>query len=248
MALSLTQMGLNIAWIIIALVLGWWSIFRATALTTRTDNLRTIIAERYFKRGAIYDSSGRILAESVGMIGDFKREYPYSENASVIGYQSMIFGKSGIERSLDSVLHGVTGPETYSLAWSELLYGRPATGLDIKLSLDAELQIIATELFQDENGALVLIDSSSGAIQTLVTSPSYDPNSLELQWGDLIVDGDAPLFNRTTQARYQPGMAMLPFLIAWGESNDQFHLEDLSEHAFSSVLYNLSSKCRPNTS
>lgn len=235
-ALSLTQMGLNVAWIIIALVLGWWGILRATALTTRTDNLRTIIAERYFKRGTIYDSSDRILAESVGQIGDFQREYPYSEYASVIGYQSMVFGKSGIERSLDSVLHGVTGQDPYSLAWSELLYGRPAAGLDIKLSLDAELQIIATNVFQDENGALVLIGSSSGDILTLVTSPSYDPNSLELHWGDLIADGDAPLFNRTTQARYQPGMAILPFLIAWGESNDQFHLEDLSEHAFSSVL------------
>jgi peptidoglycan glycosyltransferase len=154
----------------------------------------------------------------------------------VIGYQSTLFGKSGIESSMDAVLHGDSGHDPYTLAWSTLLKGHPPSGLDITLTFDAELQEYATDLIDSEIGALVLLDSENGEVFTLITSPGYDPNSLEEDWDELIIDESAPLLNRTTQARYQPGMAIVPYLLAWGENNKQFELDDVLENAFSSVI------------
>ena len=237
-ALRIIQQGLNIAWLSIGLVLIWWGVIRAPALTTRTDNLRRVISERYYQRGAIYDSEGRILAQSMGITGEIQRNYPYAEDASVIGYQSTLYGKSGIESSMDSVLHGETGQEPLNLAWSILLYGHPAAGFDVRLTLDAELQLFGTSLFGNEKGALVLLDAETGDILSLITSPGYDPNSLNEDWNALIVDDNAPLLNRTTQARYQPGMAIVPFLLAWGMENGQFTLDDIVQNPFSSVHLN----------
>jgi cell division protein FtsW (lipid II flippase) len=234
--LRITQLGLNAAWLSIGLVLIWWSVYRAPSLTGRTDNLRRTLTERFYKRGTIYDSKERILAESVGEASSLERTYPYAENATVVGYQSTLFGKSGIESSMDTVLHGDSGHDPFILAWSTLLKGHPPSGLDIRLTIDAEVQEYATVLFDGEIGALVLLDSENGEVLTLITSPGYDPNSLEEDWDELIIDENAPLLNRTTQARYQPGMAIVPFLLAWGEDKSQLGLDDVIDDAFSSVI------------
>jgi cell division protein FtsW (lipid II flippase) len=231
-----THLGFYAGWLSIGLALIWWGVYRAPALTGRTDNLRRTLSERYYPRGSILDSAGEILAESSGAPGNISRSYPLKDSASVIGYQSTLFGKSGIESTMDPVLHGEDGYDPYDLAWSILLKGHPPSGLDITLTLDAEVQSFAADLVGDNIGALVLLDSNSGEIHAMITSPSYDPNSLEEAWDELILNENAPLLNRTTQARYQPGMAIIPFLLAWGEDQGQFKLDDVLEDAFSSIV------------
>jgi cell division protein FtsW (lipid II flippase) len=233
--LKATTLTLNAAWLMIGLVLCWWSVYRAPALTKRTDNLRKALSESYFRRGSIYDASGEILAQSVGEVGNLQRSYPYGESTSILGYQSIRFGKAGIESSMDAVLHGDEGNDPFDLAWSILLKGFPSSGFDIMLTLDAQVQEYAAELMSGQTGALVVLDSNNGDILSMITSPSYDPNLIETEWEKLITDASAPLVNRTTQARYQPGMAIVPFLIAWGEQTAQFSLDTPSPSAFSTV-------------
>jgi cell division protein FtsW (lipid II flippase) len=231
-----THLGLIAGWLSIGLVLIWWSVYRAPALTGRTDNLRRTLSERYYPRGSIYDSKGIILAESSGTAGNIERSYPHNQSTSVIGYQSTLFGVSGIESAMDSVLHGDDGYDPYDLAWSNLLNGHPPSGLDVTLTLDLDMQIAAAKLVGENIGALVLLDSNTGEILSMITSPGYDPNTLDDLWDELILNQNAPLLNRTTQARYQPGMAIVPFLVAWGEDQGQFKLDDDIENAFSSIL------------
>lgn len=230
-----THIGLYAGWLSIGLVLIWWSVYRAPALTGRTDNIRRTLSERYYPRGSIYDSSGKILAESSGTPGDIERSYPNNEITSVIGYQSTLFGVSGIESTMDPVLHGDDGHDPYDLAWSILVNGHPPSGLDITLTLDLALQEAAVNIVGDNIGALILLDSVSGEILSLVTSPGFDPNTLEETWDELILNQNAPLLNRTTQARYQPGMAIIPFLLAWGEDQGRIKLDDDVANAFSSL-------------
>ena len=59
------QAGITLGWIGLALALGWWTIVRGPALTTRTDNPRRALAERVNARGSIVDRNGVALAETV---------------------------------------------------------------------------------------------------------------------------------------------------------------------------------------
>jgi peptidoglycan glycosyltransferase len=61
----------------------------------------------------------------------------------------------------------------------------------------------------------VLLEANTGRILALVSSPSFDPNRLADDWQALLASEEAPLLNRATQGRYQPGMALAPLLYAW---------------------------------
>ncbi len=97
---------------------------------------------------------------------------------------------------------------------NHLLYGQPPPGLDVKLSIDLELQNLAEESLGDIPGAVVLMNAENGEILVMASNPAYDPNKLVEIWEELNAREDAPLVNRATQGRYPPGEALSPFLLA----------------------------------
>lgn len=212
------QIGLTCAWVGVALVLGWWSLYRASVLTARTDNPRRGISELYTLRGRILDRLGKVLAESVGERGDFQRLYPDPWAVTVVGFNSLSYGQSGVESSMDLVLRGEEGHPTLDLWWSHLLWGNPPHGLDVGLTIDTNLQKAAAEALSGHKGSIVILDAKSGEILAMVSSPSFNPNRLEQDWATLTTREDGPLLNRATQGRYQPGMAMTPFVLAWAQA------------------------------
>ena len=52
----------------------------------------------------------------------------------------------------------------------------PAPGDNVYLSIDLDLQLLATEALQGQRGAVVAIDPWNGEILALVSAPSFDPN------------------------------------------------------------------------
>ena len=76
---------------------------------------------------------------------------------------------------------------------------------DIKLTVDADLQDLLMNSLQGASGAAVLIDANSGALMALLSQPSYDPNRLDADWGDLVAAEGKPFFNRALQGNYQLG-------------------------------------------
>ena len=64
-------------------------------------------------------------------------------------------------------------------------------GHDITLTVDWDLQNAAYDAISNiANGAAVVLDSRSGEILALASTPTYEPSSLEENWSDLItVDG-----------------------------------------------------------
>lgn len=197
-----------------AFVAGWWAIYRGPDLLVRTDNPRRAITDRYVKRGSILDRRNTPLNATSGSSGEYSRQVLYPDLSSVIGYTDPKYGQSGLEASMDETLRGQQGNPVSMIWWHRLLYGQPPPGLDIRTSLDLELQRIADEQLGSHSGALVLLDAKTGEILAMASHPTFDANHLAEDWANLIKDPGSPLINRATQGLYPPGSALGPFLLA----------------------------------
>jgi len=199
---------------LLAFINGWWSIYRAPDLINRTDNARRTISDQYNKRGKILDRNSIPLSYTVGSPGDYVREYAYPEFSNVIGYTHPFYGQVGIESSLDPILRGQEDQSPWNTWYYHLLYGQSPPGLDIKLTLDANLQLLAAQYLQNTPGTIVLLNAENGEILILYSSPYFNANDLDANWESLQIDPAAPLLNRAVQSLYPPGPSLAPFLIA----------------------------------
>lgn len=140
-------------------------------------------------------------------------------------------GKTGVESSYESRLHGDSGfrhivsnargrhvpAESRGLKDTLPADAHPTPGANLYLSIDLELQKLATELLADRRGALVAMDPWSGEILAFVSAPAFDPNLFAVgmstsQYAALQQDMDRPLFNRAVRGTYPPGSTIKPML------------------------------------
>jgi cell division protein FtsI/penicillin-binding protein 2 len=213
-AIEAVQVGFSLTWCVLALIAAWWTIYRAPTLVARSDNPRRALDTRFVERGMITDRNGVVVAQSIGSPGVYQREYPYLAAAPVTGFDSMIYGQAGVEKSMDTVLRGLERGSIFENAWQRLITGHPPEGEDISLAIDIQLQSLAMDLLAGRNGASVLLEAHSGELYAVASQPSFDPNQIEESWSSLISNDDAPLFNRAAQGLYQPGLSIAPFLFA----------------------------------
>jgi penicillin-binding protein 2 len=140
-------------------------------------------------------------------------------------------GKTGVEGSFETDLHGDPGyrhvitnargrqvpASTTELLNSLPLDQTPGPGANVYLSLDLDLQRLATEALRGRRGAIVALDPWSGEILALVSAPSFDPNLFAVgmttaQYSELRDNPDRPLFNRAVSGTYPPGSTIKPML------------------------------------
>ncbi|MFZ5858208.1 MAG: FtsW/RodA/SpoVE family cell cycle protein [Chloroflexota bacterium] len=197
-----------------ALSTGWWAVVRGPDLLTRTDNARRSIADRYVRRGSLLDRGNQPITVTTQTDAIFHRDYLYTELAPITGYTNPIFGQAGLEATLDGYLRGFQGNPSRLVWWHHLLYGTPPPGLDVRLSIDLDLQKKADELLANHAGAIVLLNAQSGEILAMASHPTYDPNSLDETGDQLRIDPDAPLVNRAAQGSYPSASLLDPLLAA----------------------------------
>jgi len=207
---------LFISLIVVSLVNGWWSIWRGPDLLMRTDNARRTISDRYVKRGAILASQNQPITITEGSSGEFQRFYEYPELSPVTGYTHPIYGQAGLEFTLDEYLRGVKGNNSALIWWDHLLYGQPPPGLDIRLSINFDLQKKTDEVLIGHKGAVVFLNASSGELLVMASHPTFDPNKLDEIGNSLVQDKNKPLLDRTVQGLYPPEVALEPFLVSAG--------------------------------
>lgn len=167
-------------------------------------------------RGRIYDRDGELIADTVRDGNQFLRSYPDPATAYVAGYFSpLLYGSAGLELSWNDQLSGRSGGNLLDRWLSDVL-GQPREGLDLNLTLDAGLQQTATDLLGGRTGSVVVMHVKTGAVITLVSSPTYDPNQLftadvddsdgaSSYWSGLTDDPLSPLLLRGTMGLYTPG-------------------------------------------
>ena len=92
-------------------------------------------------------------------------------------------GRSGLERTLDKDLQGVAGGTRVEVdargrvVAEDAGGSRPAVpGEDVVLTLDADVQNRALEVYGEEAGGCVVMDVRNGDILAMVSAPSFDPN------------------------------------------------------------------------
>lgn len=187
--------------------------------------------------------SGEIGSHVVGYIGRMSdRDFSNLKNKGLAhNYtKSDYIGKVGLEQYYEQVLRGVTGyehVETDATGRSirTLRSILPVSGDNLLLALDARLQQIAEEAFEDYAGSVVAIDPETGGVLALVSRPGFDPNLFvegidPVHWDELNNSPDHPLNNRALQGVYPPGSTYKPFMalagLELGKRDASYSIED----------------------
>ncbi len=163
------------------------------------------------------------------------RKYPIPVAAHLLGYigevnnndlnkdeyytQGDYIGKSGLEKGYEEELRGEKGLRVVMVdvfnrekgSFSDGQYDTSSvSGLNLQISIDAQLQAYGELLMQNKIGSIVVLEPSSGEILALVTAPAYDPNLLvgrirSENYKKLNNDTLKPLINRAIMGTYSPG-------------------------------------------
>lgn len=173
---------------------------------------------------------GELIAHAIGYVGalstaDLERLDPtaYAGTSHT--------GKTGVEHFNEEFLHGTVGyrqvitnargrqlpAEARDLTGSLPEGETPAPGVNIHLSIDLELQRVATNALEGRRGSIVAIDPNNGDVLALVSAPSFDPNLFAIgmspsEYNALQNNEARPLFNRAVRGTYPPGSTIKPML------------------------------------
>jgi peptidoglycan glycosyltransferase len=208
---------LVVAFALVSGSLVWWQVVEAPALARRTDNPEVIAARRSLLRGTIFDANGEVLASSQVTDGLSRRTYADPAFTHVIGYSSLRFGSTGLERSFEDLLVGQADPNPLRDLMNDVLDRQPQPR-DLSLTIDRRLQDFAAAELGGDRGAVVAIDPTSGAILAMASTPTFDatpisgdPNEAQAPMDTLREDPAEPLLSRARQGRYVPGSIMKVF-------------------------------------
>ena len=162
------------------------------------------------------------------------RQYPFAADfAHVLGYVSAVsekevtgdpllelpgfkVGKNGVERVFDLNLRGKAGNTQVEVnavgrVIRELSRQEGQPGVDLRLTIDRDLQKLAADRLKEEKSAsAVILDIHNGDVLALSSVPGFDPNEFvtglsSKTWRRLINDPYAPLTNKAISGLYAPG-------------------------------------------
>ncbi len=185
--------------------LTYVQVYAAPKLKINPSNTRAIQDQMRIERGAIVSADGVELAVSKQSGEFFLRQYPQGDLTSPwLGYNSLRYGRAGIERVYNEDLSGQSGILGLTNYWDQIL-GRPHRGADLKLTVNMVVQRAAAEALGNRKGAVIALDPKTGAVLAMVSYPRYDPNHLDDLWTQLNADPGAPFLNRVSQGLYPPG-------------------------------------------
>ncbi|MFA9397522.1 MAG: peptidoglycan D,D-transpeptidase FtsI family protein [Clostridiaceae bacterium] len=186
--------------------IGYLEIFKADDLVNSQYNQRLWDRRDEVIRGTIYDRDMTVLSSSSLKDGEQIRVYNGGEAcAQFLGYLDKNYGITGLESVYDKelstkdldLLDGVSSVfgEDYEMP----------KGYNIVSTIDFELQTYIYNLMKTYNGAVVVINPSTGEVLASVSTPSYDTNTMKEDWDSLADSPYSPLFDRASSGLYPPG-------------------------------------------
>ncbi|WP_018686933.1 peptidoglycan D,D-transpeptidase FtsI family protein [Actinokineospora enzanensis] len=134
--------------------------------------------------------------------------------APVTGFYSVRYGAGGLERAEDEILNG-SDDRLFVRRLSDLITGRDPRGGNIQLTINPAAQAAAYNAMDKAGfaGSVVALNPKTGEILTMVSTPSYDPNTLSAHdteaqaaaWKTYNDDKRKPMLNRAISETYAPG-------------------------------------------
>ena len=156
---------------------------------------------------------GEILAPVIGYTGEISKEDIEKSNDKYA--YGDVLGKHGLEKFFDAYIRGRRGAELVEVN----VHGKeiknlgkidPASGYNMVLTIDSDLQKAAWQALEGRAGSAVVLDTRDGSVLAMVSSPSFDPNLFNSgisneQWNELQNNPFAPLSNKAISGQYPPG-------------------------------------------
>lgn len=179
-----------------------------------------------------YYNIDRLASHILGQVGDIYAED--SDTYREKGYNlTEKVGKTGVEYAFEEHLRGINGKKKITLSEDgESILGEEVVkeakpGYTVRLTIDAEMQKIAEDSLEqvitaqaiegkrtlkqydgeDANaGSVVVLDPRDNAVRAIASYPTYSLNTYSEDISELLKDEkNAPLLNRATMGRYEPG-------------------------------------------
>tara|TARA_Y100001970_G_scaffold291736_1_gene430096 strand:- start:1653 stop:3584 length:1932 start_codon:yes stop_codon:yes gene_type:complete len=177
------------------------------------------------------------------------RLYPNSSTAHIVGYVSQVsqkdlqnktylkdmsvgiaVGKTGLENKLDKNIIGEVGFQRYEVnafgkRIKQIQVDPGKAGKNFRSTIDLEVQKFTSELLGDKAASVCVMDIYNGDIITMVSSPSFDPNSFvhgidKKYWNELISNDKKPLNNKAIAGLYPPGSTIKTIVALSALEND----------------------------
>ena len=191
---------------------------QADDLNDRAGNARVFNAAYSRDRGSIVVGEDVVAdSEEVDDQYEYLRTYPQPfKYAALTGFFAYAYGATQLERSQNDVLSGEDS-RLFVTRLVDLLGNEPTKGGNVLLTIDPAAQDAAYAGLDavpgDVEGAVVALEPKTGKVLAMVSSPSYDPNTLSSHDFDAVRDsydrltGDEsePLLNRAVQKTLPPG-------------------------------------------
>ncbi|MEK7139878.1 MAG: penicillin-binding transpeptidase domain-containing protein [Patescibacteria group bacterium] len=173
-----------------------------------------------FPRRAYSALSG--LAHTIGYVN-----YPKQDEKGTF-YQTELIGKDGVERQYQDILAGTTGikiseVDVYGEITSESATRAPVNGINVTLTIDAELQSALHGYIKElagevgfTGGSGVVMNIETGEILAITSFPEYDQTLISegkdgTQIRRALNDTREPFLNRALAGLYTPGSTVKPF-------------------------------------
>jgi len=155
-------------------------------------------------------------AHAIGYVSEISprdiRNKKYLANMNIAGIS---VGKTGLESTLDEEIIGSPGflryeVNAYGKKIKQVSINDGLKGKKFRTTLDNEVQVFASKLLENVSGAACVMDIYNGDIISMVSAPSFDPNSFvhginQDEWNSLLNNRDKPMINKAISGLYPPG-------------------------------------------
>ena len=155
-------------------------------------------------------------AHAIGYVSEISprdiRNKDYLKNINIAG---IAVGKTGLESTLDEEMLGTPGfmryeVNAYGKKIKQVSISNGLNGKNFRTTLDNEVQIFTAKLLEKVSGAACVMDIYNGDIISMVSSPTFNPNSFihgikSKEWNDLLNNRDKPMINKAISGLYPPG-------------------------------------------
>jgi penicillin-binding protein 2 len=133
-----------------------------------------------------------------------------------------IIGKLGVEKKYEQFLRGSEGKDFLQVDAQGRLQAETGLdlglnrrvegkrGLDVFLTIDSDLQRVASDAFRNKNGAVIALNAQNGEVLTYLSHPNfslsiYQDGLSDDDWQSLQSNPFKPLLDKVTGGAYPPG-------------------------------------------